>query len=477
MIEYCNNWWPLYTLDDQEKWPMNGTLNYNTTLQLMLFCRRQGKWSEMPYVDLFFYLRQRRDWQNECKLTSGDNLIMAITSDNKKVKKCCSTCEIGKDCLKKRIVSETDEGPELDTFPPRRERNLGREYREQEQVEEPESSGIEDVEEGLSEIAIRDPVSRRTRQQAQTIAPLRQGVGNNGPVYVKVPFSVMDLMAWKQAAGIYREDPERVGRVVDTIIRTQNPDWNDLQVILNNLLDDTEKQMVLKTGKAQAEVAVLSGTTGGTLEQNFPSGDPQWDPNNVGHRERLSRYQKWILYGVKHAMPKSLNWSKLYEVRQDKNESPSTFLERLKEAARKYTDLRVETEAAQIQFALIFMSQSAPDIRKELQKLEGEDSRSLNKMLEAAWKVYYNREKKERKIRKSRLLAIMTEMTGRGRGRGKGQGLNGRGGFTNCGNRNFNTPLGINQCALCREEGHWKRDCPKNRNVQQEIAKVMVLDD
>ena len=70
MIEYCNHWWPLYVLEDQEKWPTNGTLSYNTILQLMLFCRREGKWSEVPYVDLFFYLRQRTDWQKECKLIS-----------------------------------------------------------------------------------------------------------------------------------------------------------------------------------------------------------------------------------------------------------------------------------------------------------------------------------------------------------------------------------------------------------------------
>ncbi|XP_074878289.1 uncharacterized protein LOC142028153 [Buteo buteo] len=419
---------------------------------------------------------------------------MAVTSNNKKGKKCCLACDTGKECLKKITVPtapKEDEGPELDISPPRRGRNWGAGYGEQ--TEAPDSSGLEDVEEEPSEVVIHTPVSRRTRQQvqmvaplrqqrAQTVAPLRQGVGNDGPVYVKVPFSVTDLMAWKQAAGVYREDPERVGRVVDTIIKTQNPDWSDLQVILDNLLDDTEKQMVLKTGKAQAEVAVLSGTTGGTLEQNFPSGDPQWDPNNVEHRERLSRYQKWILYGVKHAMPKSLNWSKLYEVRQDKNESPSAFLERLKEAARKYTDLRVETEAAQIQLALIFMGQSAPDIRKKLQKLEGEDSRSLNKMLEAAWKVYNNREKEERRNRESRLLAVMTEIAGRGRGRGRGRSAYGRGGFMNSGNRNFNTPLGVNQCALCREEGHWKRDCPKNEqcskgNIQKEVARMMVLDE
>ncbi|KFP34763.1 hypothetical protein N324_02051, partial [Chlamydotis macqueenii] len=136
-------------------------------------------------------------------------------------------------------------------------------------------------------------------------------------------FSVPDLMAWKQAAGVYREGPEKGGRVVETMIRAQDPDWNDLQVILDTLLDSTEEQMVLKVGKAQAEATGVGGVFSGTLEQISPSEDPQWDLNDPVHRERLTRYQKWVLYGVKHAMPKALDWSKLYEIKQDKNESPS----------------------------------------------------------------------------------------------------------------------------------------------------------
>ena len=77
--------------------------------------------SEVPYVDLFFYLRRRMDWQEECKITSKDNLVMAMTSDNKKVKKCCSECIHEKECLKK-ITPREDEGPELDISPLRRER-------------------------------------------------------------------------------------------------------------------------------------------------------------------------------------------------------------------------------------------------------------------------------------------------------------------------------------------------------------------
>ena len=254
---------------------------------------------------------------------------------------------------------------ELEIAPPREEQDSSPSHARERSIEsgrimELDSNRMGDGGDETPEEVIHTPVSWRTRQQSQLLAPLRQGLGQHGPVSVKVPFSIMDLMAWKQAAGVYREDPERVGRVVETLIRTQDPNWNDLQVTFDSLLDSTENQMVLKTGKAQAEAAYMNETLSGTLEERFPSGDPQWRLNDPVHRRRLTRYQKWVLYGVKHAMPKALNWSKLYEIKQDKNESPSVFLEQLKETARKYTDLKLETEAEQQRLALIFMGQSVP---------------------------------------------------------------------------------------------------------------------
>lgn len=43
LIKYCNQWWPLYKLESGEKWLVNGTLHYDTLLQLMLFLKRQQK--------------------------------------------------------------------------------------------------------------------------------------------------------------------------------------------------------------------------------------------------------------------------------------------------------------------------------------------------------------------------------------------------------------------------------------------------
>ncbi|KAK4811076.1 hypothetical protein QYF61_016362 [Mycteria americana] len=59
----------------------------------------------------------------------------------------------------------------------------------------------------------------------------------------------------------------------------------------------------------------------------------------MGTRDLLVRYREWIAYGIKNAVPKSVNWSKLYEIQQDKKESPTDFLNRLKEGMQKYTPL------------------------------------------------------------------------------------------------------------------------------------------
>ena len=51
---FCATVWPQYPLGDEEHWPENGSLNYNTILHLELFSKSQEKWTEIPYVQIFF---------------------------------------------------------------------------------------------------------------------------------------------------------------------------------------------------------------------------------------------------------------------------------------------------------------------------------------------------------------------------------------------------------------------------------------
>ncbi|KAL2307764.1 hypothetical protein Nmel_000744, partial [Mimus melanotis] len=113
------------------------------------------------------------------------------------------------------------------------------------------------------------------------------------------------------------------------IIKTQNTDWDDIQVILDTLMDSTERETVITVARERAREDIHNGLVTGTLYYNFPTKDPSWDPNDPSGVDmmRLKRYQEWIQIGVQNAIPKTINWSKLYEIRQEKKESPTAFLE------------------------------------------------------------------------------------------------------------------------------------------------------
>nr|XP_012417848.1 PREDICTED: natural cytotoxicity triggering receptor 3 ligand 1-like [Odobenus rosmarus divergens] len=65
MIFFCNTAWPQYSLDSGERWPENGSLNYDTILQLDLFCKREEKWWEIQYVRSFMLLYQNKEIQRK----------------------------------------------------------------------------------------------------------------------------------------------------------------------------------------------------------------------------------------------------------------------------------------------------------------------------------------------------------------------------------------------------------------------------
>lgn len=51
----------------------------------------------------------------------------------------------------------------------------------------------------------------------------------------------------------------------------------------------------------------------------------------------------------------------------------------------------------------------------------------------------------------------------------------------NVGGRNWyktsfgQTPLGPNQCAYCKQEGHWKNECPHLRKTQGNTKELIVM--
>lgn len=90
-------------------------------------------------------------------------------------------------------------------------------------------------------------ISKKEKEKELVLqAPLRQAVSNQGPVYVKVPYSLIKLEQWKTTVGKYKENPDKVATLVERAIITQNPDWADLNSMLDTLLDPTDNKWLIK---------------------------------------------------------------------------------------------------------------------------------------------------------------------------------------------------------------------------------------
>ncbi|XP_064534309.1 uncharacterized protein LOC135425686 [Pseudopipra pipra] len=269
-------------------------------------------------------------------------------------------------------------------------------------------------------------------ERSYTVAPLRQIMpiaGDRGRV--KVPFTASDLNSWREEARNFRKNPEGVAKRFELIAKNLDIDWSDIEVMLSELTE-TEKELVLKTGRDSA--AVLPEE----LEVVFPSKNPEWDPNNPNHYELLVQHRKLIALGLRKAIPKAINWAALYDVRQGKDESPSEFLDRLRTAMRQYTPLDPASEEGRQQLLGLVMGQCTSDIRKKLQKLKHPANKDLETLMNEAWEVYNNREKEEKKREDKRVARIVAVAVAAqntkfqdtsARGRGRGYPMRGRGGF------------------------------------------------
>ena len=192
-------------------------------------------------------------------------------------------------------------------------------------------------------------------------------------------------------------------------MKQHNPDWNDIQLLLE-CVTDTEKQLILKTAGDLAEDHYK--TAEGDVKDYFPLQDPEWDVNRSAHMERLQEYQEWIFKGMERAVPRAINWTALYAVKQGPSKSPSEFLDRLKEVKRRNTLLDPGSEVGIQQLVSLFLGQSTGDIRRKLQKLRPTEGRNLEVLLDEAWRVFSNREEGYRQGQR-RIVTVVREEEGR----------------------------------------------------------------
>ena len=148
-------------------------------------------------------------------------------------------------------------------------------------------------------------------------------------------------------------------------------------------------------------------------------------------------------------------------ITQEPNENPIAFLERLKEALQKFTNLDLDSYEGWVILKDKFLSQCASDIRIKLQQLQQQDpAASLDEMVQTATNTFYNREQEkeakaqERERRKetrhAQMLATLqgSPMANPESLKDKAQG----------------------KCLICRQTRHWAKEC-QNHDKSHKTAR------
>ena len=96
---------------------------------------------------------------------------------------------------------------------------------------------------------------------------------------------------------------------------------------------------------------------------------------------------------------KPLNYGKLADIDQEEEEAPGKFLDRLREALHRFTEIDPESEEGKMILKDRFLIQSALDICRKLLKWVHGPNQSSDTLLQLAQTVYYGRKGEEKKGR------------------------------------------------------------------------------
>ena len=275
------------------------------------------------------------------------------------------------------------------------------------------------------------------------------------------PFSTSDLYNWKTQSARFSDNPKDLMALLDSVMFTHQPTWDDCQQLLRILFTTEERERI------QVEARKLVPGDDGQPTANpdlinatFPLTRPAWDYNMAEGRGWLRLYRQTLMAGLQAAARKPTNLAKVYSILQGKTESPATYLERLMEAFRQYTPIDPEAPGSQAAVVMSFVNQAAPDIKRELQKLEDLEGKQIQDLLQIAQRVYNNRDTPEERHFKA--TEKMTKVLAAAVQKEHPQPE-----YTQPRRPPRHDNLRKDQCAYCKEAGHWVRDCPKKKQQGQ----------
>lgn len=186
------------------------------------------------------------------------------------------------------------------------------------------------------------------------------------------PFSSADLYNWKTNHPSFSENPAGLTGLLESLMFSHQPTWDECQQLLQVLFTTGEEERILLEARKNVpgDGSVPTNLPDET-DAGFPLNRPNWDYNTAEGREWSTVCRRALVAGLKGAARRPTNLAKVREVMQGPSEPPSVCPEHLMEAYRRYTPFDPTAKGQAAAVAMAFIGQSAPDIRKKLQRIEG----------------------------------------------------------------------------------------------------------
>jgi hypothetical protein len=153
-----------------------------------VFCKKEGKWTEVPHVQMFFFLKDHPEWLNKCRLDTQTMVTLCKNIPNS---------------LESKNPSNAPSAPLL---PP-------------------------------------DPATSHTRRHPTGLHPLQLIPGGDR---AHVPFRVSELKEIKKDLGNYTENPDQYIQAFREVSQNFELSWKDVMLLLSQTLTSLEKLWVLE---------------------------------------------------------------------------------------------------------------------------------------------------------------------------------------------------------------------------------------
>ena len=116
------------------------------------------------------------------------------------------------------------------------------------------------------------------------------------------PFSTSDLYNWKTQNAKFSDNPRDLIGLLDTVLFTHQPTWDDCQQLLQVLFTTEERERI----QVEARKSVLGEDRQPTqnpdlINAAFPLSRPAWDYNSAEGKERLRVHHQTLGAGLKAA--------------------------------------------------------------------------------------------------------------------------------------------------------------------------------